>query len=961
MKNLVTILSIFFVGFSLSAQTSISGLITESKTGEPLPGANIKVVGQGVGTASDFDGKFTLQVNRAPPFSIQISLIGFASATVEIQQNNQVVNLGLNESTTSLDEIVISASRTPERIFESPVTIEKMGPVEFRSTASPSFYAGIEDLKGVQINNGGILLKQISTRGFSTVYNEGFLQLVDMMDNSAPGLNFPLGNLLGINELDIKSIELMPGAASALYGANAIKGILFMSSKNPFDSPGASAYVKTGTTNQDSGGSNSFTDFGFRLAHVFSDKFAAKVSFSSVQATDWEAVDYTDLNDASKSPSDIDYNGTNIYGEQSSSLNTVFIGALAGNPATQPFIPLVSSNPNYFGATPVVSTGYREADLTDYKAESQKFDAALHYRFSEDVELSFNSKVGSGNTILHATNRNILNGFEVQQHKIELNTKNFNFRTYATLEDTGNTHDASALAARIANAQPGGIATGWYGTYFQTYLGVVASQIAAIPVLGPTLETLGLLPDGNPVPAIIAHQNNQLAPFNLPAGPNMSITDFPGVNTGIAHTAARGAADANMLVAGSPEFLNAYDEAISKPISQGGAAIQDLSKSYSFEADYNLRDVISFGDVIVGTSLRKFSLDSEGTLFTDYDEPIRYSEYGMYAQLVKGFDNLKFTGSLRYDKSEFFDGSFTPRVGLLLDLSEDQNLRVSFQTGFRNPSSQDQYIGLDVSSAVLMGSSPDNVERFSMNLLGNDGQTYTVTGNQVFNGSYSLSSFFAGAPAPATLEHVVPEQVNSFEFGYRLNRPLISVDLNGYFSKYTDFIAGENVVVPLDGQPSSLGTGLYRIFQVDGNTDEIVNTYGMNLGINTKVFDKLKLGFVYEYNKLDFDRASAPDFETSFNTPENSLKLSLGIPNVMKQLSVSMNVRWHDSYLYESTFVDREIPSNTVLNAQANYVMPQYKSVLKIGVTNLFGSDYLQIPGSGLIGQQSYISLTVNP
>ncbi len=954
MKNLI---SIFFVGSAMFAQTNISGLITEDDTGQPLPGVNIKVVGKSVGTTTDFYGKFTLEVSQNPPFSIQISLIGYASSTIEISQNNQIVNLSLRESATSLDEIVISASRTPERIFESPVTIEKLGAAEIRSTASPSFYAGIEGLKGVQINNGGILLKQISTRGFSTVYNEGFLQLVDMMDNSAPGLNFPLGNLLGINELDIRSIELMPGAASALYGANAIKGILFMNSKNPFDTPGISAYVKTGTTNQDAGGSNPFTDFGFRMAHVFSDKFAAKASFSMVEATDWSATDYTDINDASKSTTDIDYDGTNIYGEQSSNLNTVFIGALSLSPITQPFIPLVSSNPNYFGATPVVSTGYREVDLTDYKAKSQKFDAAFHYRFSEDVELSFNSKLGTGNIILHAANRNILKGFSVQHHKIELNTKNFNFRTYATLEDTGKTHDASALAARIANAQPGGIASGWYGTYFQTYLGVIGGQIAAVPVIGPALAAT----PGFPVTAIIAHQANQLALFGFPAGPNMSIDQLPGVDTSTAHTMARAAANANMLVPGSPEYVNAKNTAISKPISEGGAAIQDLSKSYSFEADYNLRDIISYGDVIVGTSFRKFSLDSEGTLFTDYNHPIEYYEYGGYAQLVKGMDKLKFTGSLRYDKSEFFDGSFTPRVGLLFNLTEDQNIRVSFQTGFRNPSSQDQYIGLDVSSAVLMGSSPDNVERFSMDLLGNDGQTYTVSGNQVFSNSFSLSSVLAGSPAPASLDFVVPEQVNSFEFGYRLNRQSFSIDLNGYFSKYTDFIAGENVVVPLDGQPTSLGTGLFRIFQVDGNTDEIVNTYGMNLGINTRVFDKLKLGLVYEYNKLDFDRASAPDFETGFNTPENTLKLSLGIPEIVKQVSISMNVRWHDSYLYESNFVDREIPSNTVLNAQANYTMPQYKSVLKIGITNLFGTDYLQIPGSGLIGQQSYISLTVNP
>ncbi|MDP6921526.1 MAG: TonB-dependent receptor [Lutibacter sp.] len=958
MRKIANFICVLFLGNALMAQTTVAGIVTEKSSGEPIPGAYVKLVGESVGTTTDFDGNFSLELSQEPPFTLELSSIGYSLEKVEITQSNQLVSVALKEQTTALDEVVVSASRTPERIFESSVTVEKMGAAEIRNTTSNSFYGGIEGLKGVQVNNGGILLKQISTRGFSTVYNEGFLQLVDMMDNSAPGLNFPAGNLVGINDLDVQSVELMPGAASALYGANAIKGILFMNSKNPFNHQGISAYVKRGITSQEAAGDKPFTDLGIRMAYAFSDKFAAKATFSVIDATDWHAVNYTDINDPNKSASAIDYDGINIYGEQSSSLNTVFLGGLMANPATQPYVGLASSNPNYFGATPVLSTGYKEVDLMDgYNAKSIKFNAALHYKISEDMELSWNSKFGSGNTILHATNRNVLKDFALQQHKLELNGKQFNLRAYASLEDSGKTHDASALAGRIANAQPGGIATGWYGTYLQTYLGVIAQQIAAVPVLGPALAAQ----PGFPVTAILAHQGNQLAAYGFPASAGMSINDLPGVDTNAAHSAARAGANANMLVPGSPEFKAAYEAAISKPIAEGGAAIQDQSKSYSFEGDYNLSEVVDFADIIVGASYRMFSLDSHGTLFTDYDQPIEYGEYGVYGQMVKNIGFAKFTGSLRYDKSEFFEGSFTPRLGLLFNLSEDQNIRVSYQTGFRNPSAQDQYIGLDVGSAVLMGSSPDNVERFSMNLLGNDGQTYTVTGNQVFNNSFSLSSVLAGAPAPSSLNNVRPEKVNSFEFGYRLNKGRLNVDFNGYFSEYQDFLAGQNVVVPLDGNPASLATGKFRVFQVDGNTDNVVKTYGMNLGINTRIFDKWKIGLVYEYNQMDFDQASDPDYEAGFNTPENRVKLSLATSEIVKNLGFGLNVRWNDEYMYESTFLDAMIPSNTVLDAQANYSIPSIKSTVKVGVTNLFGDDYMQIPGSGMIGQQSYVSWTINP
>jgi outer membrane cobalamin receptor len=62
------------------------------------------------------------------------------------------------------------------------------------------------------------------------------MQLVDGMDNASPLLNFVLGNLIGVSEIDVQSVELLPGASSALYGANAFNGILFMTSQSPFTS-----------------------------------------------------------------------------------------------------------------------------------------------------------------------------------------------------------------------------------------------------------------------------------------------------------------------------------------------------------------------------------------------------------------------------------------------------------------------------------------------------------------------------------------------------------------------------------------------------------------------------------------------------------------------------------------------------------------------------------------------------
>jgi outer membrane cobalamin receptor len=198
------------------------------------------------------------------------------------------VNIVL-EGNTALDEVVVSASRTPQRVFESPVTIERFDTNDIKKSASADFYDGLENLKGVDINVNSFTFKAINTRGFATFANTRFVQLVDGMDNSAPALNFPLGNLLGMTETDVLSVEIIPGTSSSLYGANAFNGILLMNSKNPFDYKGLSGQYKRGITSSDASGDNEYQDLQIRWGHKFSDKLAMKINFAYLRGKDWVA------------------------------------------------------------------------------------------------------------------------------------------------------------------------------------------------------------------------------------------------------------------------------------------------------------------------------------------------------------------------------------------------------------------------------------------------------------------------------------------------------------------------------------------------------------------------------------------------------------------------------------------------------------------------------------------------
>ena len=169
----------------------------------------------------------------------------------------------------------------------------------------------------MDVNTNSLTFKSVNTRGFATFANNRFMQLVDGMDNSTPALNFPIGNLVGMIEADVKSVELLPGASSALYGANAFNGVLVMSSKNPFDQAGISTTLKRGITSQESAGDNAYTDFGIRMAYKFSNKFAAKVNFGWLKGTDWAATSEVDSDMIGGTrATNLNYNGINVYGDE---------------------------------------------------------------------------------------------------------------------------------------------------------------------------------------------------------------------------------------------------------------------------------------------------------------------------------------------------------------------------------------------------------------------------------------------------------------------------------------------------------------------------------------------------------------------------------------------------------------------------------------------------------------------
>ena len=932
MKNLLLVLSLClaFAGYS---QTTIKGTVVDSNS-MPVPGANVVIDGKPIGTVTDFDGNFVLETSEIPPFTLKISSIGYTQATARVSSNNQTISVTLEEANTMLDEIVISASRTPERLFESPVTVERFGIKEIKNTASVDFYDGLENLKGVDVNTNSLTFKSINTRGFATFANTRFMQLVDGMDNSTPALNFPIGNLVGMIETDVQSVELLPGASSALYGANAFNGILFMRSKSPFDYEGVSVSLKRGVTSQNASGSfgnpetNPYTDVSIRLAKKFSDKFAAKVNVGYLKGTDWVANNITDKRNNGFTRDNLDYDGINVYGDEVSTNIKGVAVALVG-------MGILPAGADALVPSVVVSRpGYMESDLTNYNAESLKADWGLYFRpFANDFEIQYVGKYGTGNTIYQGTNRYNIKNFMQQQHKIEVRNDNFFVRGYVVADDAGDSYDMVFTGININRA--------WKddNTWFGEYVG------------GYALATLA------------------------------------GATNEAAHAAGLGAAQTGRFEPGTAEFQAAFDRSVQDPNLATGSKFQDASKYYHADANYNFSHLIDFADIQIGGSFRRYNLNSSGTIYTDTDGPISYNEAGIYTQIQERFEmsdeaSLKLTGSVRYDKSELYDGFFSPRLSAAYFLNRNHNLRFSLQTGFRNPTTQDLFIGLDAGRAILVGSAADNLDRYSRNFavsgtaqnLYGQPATITQTGRAAYENSYTASSVTAlaatGNPGVLKVSNpdlVKPEQVTSMEVGYRGKIGSVTLDMSAYYNQYSDFISGENVIAPFYGtvgdnslSVAAISAGDYQVYQAYTNSPVDVNSYGGSAMLTAKVLKKFDFTANYTYTKQDFDRTLYPDFRTNFNTPEHKVKASFGSTELVDNFGFNVAWRWSDDYFWEATFGDGEVPSFSTVDAQINYTIPSLKSTIKLGAANLGGYDYFTAFGTGLIGSQYYLSLTIN-
>ncbi|UXX80087.1 TonB-dependent receptor [Reichenbachiella carrageenanivorans] len=951
----LSLVLVALMAFSVQAQTSISGSVVDGNTKEPLLGVSILVKGKVVGTISDTGGNYKLNVSTAPPLTLVFSMVGYTSSEIEINEANvEGLEVILEESAIMGQEVVVAASRVEESILQSPVSIEKMDILAVKNSASDSYYKSIANLKGVDVTSSSVNFQVINARGFSSTGNTRFVQMTDGMDTQAPALNFPVGNLNGPSELDVEGLELIPGAASALYGPSAFNGVLLVTSKNPFEYQGLSAMYKIGVNHI--GGDEEIGEPGspqpmhmaaIRYAKAFNDKFAFKVNVAYSRAEDWHGTNYDDKNIAfqgnyARNPA---YDGVHTYGDDgttnlallslSPSVSAAISAGISG--ATGAPTAITDAYAQNLPNLTVGRKGFEEQYLVDYGAENLKINTALHYRLNDRMELSYTLNYGYGTTVYTGAQRYSLSNFSIMQHKLELKGDNFFVKGYTTQENSGDSYIADLVGYSVNSVATGNYSN-WFGIYGTGVGAGILGQVAAAQGGNPTYNQAI-------VDAIVGNQAAMDA-----------ITD-----------AAFAAAQATALEPGTPAFDAAKAAALGANISDGGARFNDKSNFYHAEGQFDFKNQIDFMDLQAGASFRQYNLKSNGTIFADADGGIAIKEYGAYLQASKRLisDNLKLSGSLRFDKNENFDGQLNPRLSAVYTVAQTHNFRASYQTGFRNPTTQGQHIDLNVITAQLIGG------------LAQYGEKYKITEN-----AYTIESVnsmtqgvIEGDPtAPTRLvpftEHkeVKPEQIRSIEFGYRSNiNNKLFFDAAVYFNQFDDFISQIRVRKasgPFTGTAtdqavvaSLLSGDNTNTFQVYTNNTQTVKAKGATLGIDYLFDGGYKFGANYNWNKLD-DASLDAGFLNDFNTPEHKYNVSFGNREIIKDLGFNVTYRWQDAFHWESSFAQGPVDAVGTVDAQVSYKLKNLKSILKLGGSNLTNERYVLNYGGPRMGAIYYLSIT---
>lgn len=299
--------------FAFAQDVKVSGTVSDA-SGNPLPGAVVIEKGTNNAVKTDGNGSYTLTIPaKRVPTSVMVRSTGAGSAEVSVDGSSSEVSFSpsLGAQKQNLNEVVVSASKKSEKVLNAPASVSILSEARIQQNTSLSVVDNLRKVAAVDIMPTGIVSNNVNVRGFNGIFSGSLMYLVDNRIASVPSLKVNAFQLVPTTNADIRSMEVVRGPASALYGPNAANGVLAIYTKSPLDMENRME-VTLGLTSGMRAGDEDNAKYNFkadnsienlsilspevRIAGKISNTLGFKVSGNYLSATDFAFFDAREPN-----------------------------------------------------------------------------------------------------------------------------------------------------------------------------------------------------------------------------------------------------------------------------------------------------------------------------------------------------------------------------------------------------------------------------------------------------------------------------------------------------------------------------------------------------------------------------------------------------------------------------------------------------------------------------------------
>ena len=293
LKRLFMVLGLLCIAGPASAQSGLTGRVTEAGTGAPIVGARVQASSGGRTAASAITGEngaYRITNLTAGTYDLTVSRIGYQMARsngVQVGTGFATADITMALIPSQLEQVVTTASRAPEKVLDAPASVSVVTAVEINDRPAVTVAEHVVALPGIDVARGGLLQSNIVARGFNNIFSGAMMTLTDNRFAFVPSLRVNIPYLTPTISEDVERIEVVLGPGAALYGPNTPSGVMHVITKSPFSSQGTTLTLDAGN--------QSLVRGSFRTAGAPSEKWGYKLSYDAMKAKEWPEFEHDPL------------------------------------------------------------------------------------------------------------------------------------------------------------------------------------------------------------------------------------------------------------------------------------------------------------------------------------------------------------------------------------------------------------------------------------------------------------------------------------------------------------------------------------------------------------------------------------------------------------------------------------------------------------------------------------------